>query len=178
MRNNSTRIGIALALIAAVVAVGSEASAAPTTRSPGEFRRCSTITGWTEQTISFSYIGTAAPFPIHKVGDALVYHDLIFGADGATIGSAVGYVEAVSIAPNGHIWTTYVESSQTPDGTWTATGRVDRTAMLTSTGLARLELVGTGGAYAGEHGTLQWKIEQVPPANASVKVDLTIDLCR
>ena len=123
----------------------------------------------TERTVKFNYIGELQPLPVNKVGDALIYFDEIYDADGATIGHVVGMATATEVLPNGHLMTHYEEAIELPDGTLRSSGDQDRQLMLAGE-LVRHEVVGTGGKYLGLTGTREWAVAS-PVADLNHRLD-------
>ncbi|WP_461037716.1 allene oxide cyclase barrel-like domain-containing protein [Streptomyces mayteni] len=131
--------------------------------------------GWTEETLEPFWLGPVDPYPVNNVGEALIYYDHIYDENDEQVGEAVGYVNAVYRRADGHLMTTYNHTAQLPDGNFTGTGLVDRTAMLVG-GWNTFHIRGTTGVYEGKVGTMRWRILQVPP-DYDTRVSLDITLC-
>ncbi|MFB7500733.1 hypothetical protein ACFC09_39685 [Streptomyces sp. NPDC056161] len=141
---------------------------------------CTVRDDLTEATTDYHYVGGADGIPVHGVGSSLTYYDNIYDAHGAVVGHTVGFVSAIYKRPSdGHLMTQYYESVELGDGTFSASGIVDRYAMFGGAQV-NLSIIGTSGSYIGQTGTRQWwfpqPIQNPPPQETRLKLRLT--LCR
>jgi hypothetical protein len=132
------------------------------------------ITGVTERTVEFKFIGTPFPDVMAKVGDAVTYRDDIYGPDGEVIGHAIGFSTVIAKRPSdGHLISTYAEAVEIGEDTLRTTATVDRTAVIAG-GWARFDAIGTGGAFAGLRGTRRWRL--APPLYDPPRPEQHVDM--
>lgn len=172
----------AVAVVGGVVLIGMTgvptiaAAAAPGSTAD---KHCLTLTGVTEQTLTFNYVGSPpAPTPIREVGDTLTYWDDIYAPDGTVIGHTVGMVAAVRKTADNRLITQYHETVTVPDGNIMTTGYMDREAMLHG-GVVHLSAIGVSGKYAGKKGFRDWWIiPPIPdPPTSANRVGVRIVMC-
>lgn len=131
---------------------------------------CVSLTNLTERTVEFRDVG-----PTHAPNDVLgsggMYYDIITDASGRQIGEAIGLYTVTLVTADGAIYADYLESVEVPQGTYRASGTIERNTAR-SGAWVKFHAVGTGGKLLGKQGIRQWRVTDLPSNTAALETFL------